>query len=465
MDESAIVGIEYEPGSVGGGGAPGGVEAGRYSDDDGTGDGKGTDGSPPRKKRRENGGDGPAARGAGGARQVGRKRLLPPSLTISFDTCAFRVFSLEGGAVETAAAAAEATRPSSRIWGTLSKAAETAEDRLLNARSALVRQFGIDDGGRKRCRGGGASVVSWRMAPPGSGLAFHTWPESLETSSFRSNATREYDTSLGFDGEGWSCCLGGEHGTIECASAASSPQKSSSPSKSGSSGTTNFEHGQKEGPQSKKNGLDNGNSGEHQHDEKDETFRQTSDLSRESKKNDDEQCGVELSPSQTPSLRNKDRESETNNRRHITENGGGKVDTESEGANQQSRTDEIRIKYRLFQLSAAHMELANPAAASSRRPGNVSVATHLTSCAESLASSYMSVEEFGERSRQFENDIGRATSEMETALGKMFPARGRKSNAAPAGRGADLLRTFEELMSSRKEAVAAKLALLMIPKR
>ena len=133
--------------------------------------------------------------------------------------------------------------------------------------------------------------------------------------------------------------------------------------------------------------------------------------------------------------------------------------------NQQSWTDEIRIKYRLFQLSAAHMELANPAASSSQRPGNFSVATHLTSCAESLASSYMSVEEFGERSRQFENDIGRATSAMETALGKMFPARGRKSNAAPAGRGADLLRTFEELMSSRKEAVAAKLALLMIPKR
>ena len=51
VDESAIVGIEYEPGSVGGGGAPGGVEAGRYSDDDGSGDGKGTDGSPPRKKR------------------------------------------------------------------------------------------------------------------------------------------------------------------------------------------------------------------------------------------------------------------------------------------------------------------------------------------------------------------------------------------------------------------------------
>jgi len=41
----------------------------------------------------------------------------------------------------------------------------------------------------------------------------------------------------------------------------------------------------------------------------------------------------------------------------------------------------------------------------------------------------------------------------------MFPARGRKANAAPAGQCANLLHTIEELMSLREEAVAAKLAL------
>jgi hypothetical protein len=307
----------------------------------------------------------------------------------------------------------------------------------------------------------------------------------FETSSFHSNAaTQKYNnTSLGFVEEGWYCCLGGKR-TIVCASAASSPQKSSSPSKSGSSGT-NFEHGQKEGPQLK-NESDNGNSGKHQHDEKDETFHQTSYLSHEHKKSVDELCGVELPASQTSSSRNNDRESETNKEQLTTESGGcqsnqsdpthnitdnkklgggDEVDMESEGTNQQSWTEETRNKYRLFQLSAAHMELANPAGASSQQPGNVSVATHLTSCAESLANSYLSMEEFKERSQQFENDIGHATSEMESALVKLFPARGRKSNTAPAGQCANLLRTIEELVSLRKEAVAAKLALLMIPKR
>ena len=488
VDVSAIVGIKYEPGSSDGG-APG-DGAGRYPEDGNGNDGERTnESSPPRKRHKNYGGDdGPSSRDAGKER-VGRERLVPPSLTISFDSCAFRVFSLEGGiVVETAAAAAaaaETTRPSSRIWGPLSKTAETAKDRLLSARSALVRHFGIDDGGRTRCRGDDASSVSsWRMAPPGSGLAFHSWPVSLESSSFHSNAAtrKRNDASLGFVEEGWYCCLGGKR-TIVCASAASSPQKSSSPSKSGSSGT-NFEHGQKEGPHSK-NESDNGNSGKHQHDEKDETFHQTSDLSHERKKSVDELCGVELPASRTSSSRNNDRESETNNEQHTTETGGcrsnqsdpthitdnkekgggDEVDMESEGTNQQSWTDETRNKYRLFLFSSAHMELANPAGASLQQPGNVSVAAHLTSCAESLANSYLSMEEFKERSQQFENDIGHATSEMESALVKLFPARGRKSNAAPAGQCANLLHTIEELMSLRKEAVAAKLALLMIPKR
>jgi len=432
VDESAIFDIKYEPGSSDGGGP--GDGAGRNSEDRNGDEEKTNESSPPQKRHKNNGGDdGPTSRDAGNA-QVGRKRL-PPSLTISFGSCAFRVFSLECGIVENAAAA-ETTRPSSRIWGTLSKTAETAEDRLLNARSALVQHFDIDNGGRTRCRGDDASSVSsWRMAPPGSGLAFHSWPESFVTSSFHSNAaTRKYNnTSLGFVEEGWYCCLGGKR-TIACASAASSPQKSSSPSKSGSSGT-NFEHGQKEGPQSK-NESDNGNSGKHQHDEKDETFHQTSDLSHEHKKSVDELCGVELPTSQTSTSRNNDRESATNKKHRTTENGGcrsnqsepthitgnkekgggDEVDMESEGTNQQSWTEETRNKYRLFQLSAAHMELANPAGASSHQPGNVSVATHLSSCAESLANSYLSMEEFKERSQQFENDIGDATSEMESAL-------------------------------------------------
>jgi hypothetical protein len=75
------------------------------------------------------------------------------------------------------------------------------------------------------------------------------------------------------------------------------------------------------------------------------------------------------------------------------------------------------------------------------------------------------MKEFKERCQQFEDDIGHATSMMEKALEQLFPARGKKlASVTTTGQCAELISAIEELLSSQKEAVTAKLALLMIPK-
>ncbi|KAL3823770.1 hypothetical protein ACHAXA_004863 [Cyclostephanos tholiformis] len=447
VDESAILEIRYEPGSDGE----------RYDGDNRHRNDAGdqtTNNSPP-SKLHKNEGDGFSR--AEKSPPV-RAKKHPPSLTISFGSCNFRVFSLECSIIETTAA--ETTRPSSRIWSTLTSMAETAEDRLVNARSALIQHF-VDSRESKRSRDD-ADASSWMMAPPGSGLVFHVWPSNAPT--YRSSS---------FVDEDWSCCLGGNHGTIKCASAASSPQKSSSTSGSSS---TNFEHGQKEQQAHSMNWSENENIGKSQNKENDEAFHQASGRFHESEKLDDERCGVELSESQTPlpALKNNHNKSETNTKGRIKENrsdtsllseSDNKKKVGEDGPGPQSWKDEVRNKYHLFQSSAVHMELTNSAAVSSQHPGNVSVVSHINSCAESLTKSYLSVEEFKEMSQQFENEIVHATSEMERELERMFPARGRKSNSAPIGKNVELQRKFYELMSSRKEAVVAKLSLLMIPKR
>jgi hypothetical protein len=77
------------------------------------------------------------------------------------------------------------------------------------------------------------------------------------------------------------------------------------------------------------------------------------------------------------------------------------------------------------------------------------------------------MEEFTMSCQECEDDIARITTELESVLDMMFPARsGRKSNEALTfEKSGEYQRKIEELMLSRKEAVAAKLALLLLPKR
>jgi cysteinyl-tRNA synthetase len=148
------------------------------------------------------------------------------------------------------------------------------------------------------------------------------------------------------------------------------------------------------------------------------------------------------------------------------------MDTEDDAANnEQSWQNNIYNKYLLFQTSAVQMELANPVAAPlhHHHSPDVSMKTRLTSCADMLASSYLTVKEFKEQCQQSEDAIVNATTEIDAVLESLFPARGKKMTSIPTTgqqrRSTESTKSIDELLSTRKEAIAAKLALLMIPKR
>ena len=492
VDDSAIVEIRYEPGSD--------------LDDDTTIDNQNGDDKSPLSKRQKLDSSRPSSTAAeNGSAKTTTRRQLPPSMLISFNTCSFRVFSLEkqnnfGSNKTTDVTMEDTNRPSSRIWSTLKpKVAETSvEDTLMKARSVLLQHFDIANNQR---RGRLGCPKLWKMAPPGSGIAFHTWPEdTFDGSRFHHAPTQSASESAKFLSEGWSCCMyyEGNQEIRECpSSVTTSPRKSGSQSKSSGS-STHFEHGQKElvptssssQSQSTKSAVENGGGAKHQHEERTGAPEQlSSELSHETKPCDDDGGGGDgkpngIQPSTVHEEGNNLVASEkTNNDVCTKENdeednhGGtsqidnGKVrrgdegmDTDQKAANpQQLWKDEICKKYKSFDQSATHVDKAMEAktfAVSSQ---------HLTSCAESLSASYLSMNEFTMRTQECEDDINRITTELEAVLEMMFPARGgRKSNEAltlTCEKSGEFQRKIEELFTERKEAVAAKLALLLMPKR
>mmetsp|Transcript_11464 Transcript_11464/g.21223 ORF Transcript_11464/g.21223 Transcript_11464/m.21223 type:complete len:687 (-) Transcript_11464:77-2137(-) len=468
VDESAIVELKYQPGRDGG-------LSGRDNSHANTDDGDGKNESPPPKRQR-NGGD-----SASHTDKVPVKaKKLPPSLIIAFGSCTFRVFSLEDKSDNNVGS--NTATDTDRIWGTLAKTVESVESRIMKARSVLMQNFEIENKEKKK-----HSPSSWKMAPPGSGLAFHSWPDSLESSSFHSKTLMKYKAST-FLEEDWSCCLG-KNQTIP--STLTSPQKSSSPSKTSSSGT-HFEHGQNEHTPTKNGSSQshptkNVDIGKNDNDEENDAPNHESELTHESERHGKDD-GVQLKENQASLFEETGRNgknSEAMNSKCDKENGkqshkGGAsqlgddekktgldgMDADSENTNSHSWKDGIYNKYHLFETSANHMERAmDPATLSTQNQQNGASMSHLTLCAESLSSSYLTANEFMNTSQQCENDIEDVTSEMERVLEKMFPARGRKSNAVASGQSEDFQERIEELMTLRKEAVAAKFALLMTPKR
>lgn len=383
------------------------------------------------------------------------------------------------------------------------------------------------------------------MAPPGSGLAFESWPDSFEGSDcFRRPDAVENGASH-FLEEDWSCCIGKKGtGVGGCTATASSPQKSggSPATKTLSSISTHVENGQKEehavstknGSSSQPNG-DNDGKDEDEGGNKHDGSNDPSELTHESQQNemdqqqngdiggqdDDDANGKEGGSNDSSELthgsgRNKGKkdgakpeesqsssaeergkksgkDSEGPGEGQPDQNGGGRVsdngkkkgcgrEMDAEGNEKATDTPQqsdvirgISDKYRLFEASSIHLERAMTAPATTKassssqyRRGSEGggMSSNLTLCAESLARSYMSASEFAHNSEECENDIESMTSEMEGVLDRMFPARGgRKSSAVACDDGEDCQRRIEELMSLRKEAVSAKLALLMTPKR
>jgi len=480
-------------------------------------------GSPPSKRQRNETGDGIAAT---------KSTKVPSCLIISFSSCVLRVFSLKEDTKDDGNASGSNDTPNDktlRIWGTLATVETTVENRLKNAQTVLLQQFDIEE--RKH----NSQHTIWKMAPPGSGLSFHSWPKVFEDSSFHINALQYED--LTFMKENWSACLGKKQ-IIECpVEEATSPQKSGSPSKSGSS---TFENGQKDTTFTKHNGAssslshsqsaptENGANSSSKHESKDTGA--SSELTHESQQNgrkdcddtkaklhpesqhssqsllseDDEdmegndskleaveknetekdpQPDSQSSMSEDPKKLEAAKEAENNNQ---SDNGDLKQpavdkdeqmaskEEEEEGEEEADKGDDkgteqkswkvgLYKKYRHFESSAIHMEQAM--APTVERQNEESMSNLITNCAESLSSSYLTANEFMDASQQCENEIEKTTSEMEHVLETMFPARGKKKNVVTSDQSEDLQRRIEDLMASRRETVAAKLALLMTPKR
>ena len=478
VDETSILGVRYEPGS--------GNEVVSDKDINTNGEGDEKKESPPSKRQR-NEGDGSKStdNDLNSDKESAKIKNLPPSLAISFASCTLRVFSLqEIRAGSNTTDDVDATRPSSRIWGTLATD-ETVENQLMNARTILLQQFDIEEQKYN-------DHASLKMAPPGSGITFTSWPEVFETSSFHSS-TLQYNGE-----EEWSACHGGKKQMIEYPEE-TSPQKSSSPSKSGSS---SFEHGQQDKMSAPKNGsssqshsapVENGNSGKQDMDhEKVNTSNDASELTHESHHSEEEKEEDEsqkLPDSQSSMSNTQAFEDHKMNDGECNEENGkqsgisdgkqldddtkkmldeDRVNTEDAGTGlPHSQKEGIYNKYHHFETSAIHMERAMDSASlmSKHKHQQNLHKSNLTNSAKSLSISYLSANEFMDEAQKCENEIGKITNEMEEVLATMFPARGKKTDTVTSSDQSEQKQKIEDLMASRREAVAAKLALLLIPKR
>eukprot|EP00984_Skeletonema_dohrnii_P038695 scaffold42232_cov200-Skeletonema_dohrnii-CCMP3373.AAC.3 len=91
--------------------------------------------------------------------------------------------------------------------------------------------------------------------------------------------------------------------------------------------------------------------------------------------------------------------------------------------------------------------------------------SHLTRAAQSLSTSYLSTKELFDMSSQSEDDIAAATKGIEKEIERIFPGRGsRKPTGNPTDLG-NFKGKIDHLLRLRKEAVDARLALLLTPKR
>lgn len=403
------------------------------------------EGSPPLKRQRIDEGDGIFIYKVSKA----KTKKLPPSLIIKFDSCILRIFSSEDS--NTSNGSCNDERPSSRIWETLASAEATAESRLMNARKVLQQQFDQIDNNRETF-----------------------WSGIFEDSSFHAAASNK---SSHLD-EKWSSCLGTSR-IIECKSKQpSSPQKSS--------GSSSFEHGQKDKPPSllTKNGSSS-QSQSSKNDANDKNNISTNDASvaHESLRNEEEkedEDGVDSIPeiqysmsngSMSSKLEAKNDDGHTADKEtkqsgtcvhHEKKSEEDYTASEDKASDQELWKDRLYESYHQSEMSAIHMEKALK-----YKENNMSSNFCLTHCAESLASSYLTANELMGASQQCENEIQNTTTEMENVLDTMFPARGKKAvgDTDDHENNEDLQRRMEELVALRREAVASKFALLMTPKR
>jgi len=375
----------------------------------------------------------------------------PLCLVITFASCTFRIFCLENS---------EGNKVSNteidKMWGTLTKKSDSLESRFMKAQSVLTELTEVENKEESSpCKRGGRG-----------------WPEFFENSSFHSTSLK-YEASASVE-EDWSQCLR-ENQAISATVA--SPQKSISTKSS----STHVEHGQNE-LASKNN---NGSSQPHPKDiaaEKDGNdenagvSNHSSELSHESAtkdtcaqlKPDENENGIKLRKNSEESIceRHKKNSHQNPDANKLGNTDNGPEKDEEQGCNHDGFLLSIMKKHAQFEASALHMEKClDPVAVHSQDQQNITSSSHLTSCANSLSRSYLTANELMEFAQLCENDIKNVAFDIDKILDKMFPPRRKKSCAEALYESKDIQSEVEELMTLRKETVAAKYALLMTPKR
>lgn len=412
VDSSAIINVRYEP-SIDG--KHGGEES------------KDTMQSPPLKRNKS----GSTAE----CNDADRTDASPASLVVSFPLCSFRIFFLQNKSDDSAPV-------DTKGRSFLLKAVMTAEEKLLKARSMLLKQFELDQeeewmqnrlsSSRKQASGECRKPFENRSIPP-----------------FLASKESKY-----LD-EDWSFCID-VNKTLPCNSLPLSPQNCCSPSKNGGNNSAKdsssfFENGQKvEAPA---NPLHKASKEERGETSTESDGVNSSEFASEGGEGDLEEVNYK---SEVKGI-------ETNDVYHKTV---GRQDTSVANENDLLRLSwkhELLNKRCNFDASWESVQNAvHDNTIESLSSGNVS---HLTHAAQSLSSSYLTSKELSDKSSQCEDDIEFATKGIEKEIEKLFPGR---LSRKPAGNPPDLgnfKEKIEHLLRLRKESVEAKIALLFTPKR
>ena len=127
-----------------------------------------------------------------------------------------------------------------------------------------------------------------------------------------------------------------------------------------------------------------------------------------------------------------------------------------------SLLDEISVKRRIFDES---WSLVQKSISTNANP------SHLTTCGQSLAYSYCSTNQHALFAKRCDAEIENATSNMQDLIERMMPTRGRVADDRLHSKSkenmieVDLDQCINTLLCSRKNTIAAKYALFLVPKR
>lgn len=399
--------------------------------------------SPPMKRQKNANAEGETAQTAStNAEQVTR----PASLLVSFPFCSFRMFSLQTKNDESAQEGTNGTR------SFLLKTVMTAEERLMKARSMLLKHFVLDDEMEKLQN---RSVSREMMSSGRSSSMHHDFEDEAAIVNSSAPPFLVSQTSRFLD-EDWSFCVD-DNKTLSCASLPSSPQKKISPSKEGSSSAKDsssspFENGQKVNIPEKQS-SDSLKEDEEERRSDTEYANGGDDLEEGDKKTDSEKEEVHNDDAG-------DEEISLTEKKEIQDTG-----IETENGEEYSWQHELLNKRCSFDASWSSVQKTMHNISTHTQTMQDGKVSNLTRAAQLLSLSYLSPQELVDMKSQSEDNITAATTGIEKEIERIFPGRGSRK---PTGKPTDLGKfreKIEHLLRLRKESVDAKIALLLTPKR